>query len=165
MRIFTILSLTGLCALLSLTSLQQKQIENKEYSIDWQKNNAQIDSVHSSVVYNLIYRQLLSRLIGKGGIESSWSMVDKTGHRDLIITNASVNWQNQENNWIQLASDNVAYGDLVRVDGTLQRHICSFKIVFPQQRIYARRSALDKWQTIKQFTGVRKNPTLRKSTF
>ena len=37
---------------------------------------------------------------------------------------------------------------------SLYSHICSFKIVLPEGKIYARKSALDEWKTPQEFTGV-----------
>ena len=53
------------------------------------------------------------------------------------------------------------HGDVVRIDGGLQSHVCSFKVVFPGKEIFLRKSVLDEWQTVVDFTGVKIGTPMR----
>ncbi|MFT6502536.1 MAG: hypothetical protein ACJASQ_002663 [Crocinitomicaceae bacterium] len=112
------------------------------------------DSVTHYEVEKIIEKNLVVRLEGKAGIEASWGFMDKSGHRNMIFTNVDLTVKNSNNNWVKLSENNEVFGDVVRMDGSFRSHVCSFKIVYPEKKIFVRRSALDDWQGIVEFTGV-----------
>jgi len=143
----------------------------------------QPDSVHVSEIQRIVKNELLSRLQGQGGLTTEWAHMDKSGHRDMVFTNAITQikqankdaletmdfWANFEvpptinygNGWAQLDNNNELHGEIVRYDGSHRSHVCSFKIEYPDRQIQVRRSALDEWEDVVAFTGVKHAPSLR----
>lgn len=123
------------------------------------------DSVGVWQVQHLIESELVARLEGKAGLEATWSQMDKSGHRNKIFPNAGYDFENKTaNGYIRLNEKGEVFGDVVRLDGTLRSHVCSFKISYPDEKIMVRKSALDKWEDVVSFTGV-KTVKLRKNEF
>lgn len=153
---------TSIMAVLVITGLTSVQTSpRKVVEAEKVANVTLADSVTTWEVRRLIESELSARLIGQGGITSSWAHMDKSGHRDLVVNNVDYNFKNVNNHFIQLTENNEVYGDLVRLDGTLRSHICSFKIVYPEKKVFARKSALDEWQDVETFTGVTEKPVMR----
>ena len=123
------------------------------------------DSVSHWEVKNIVEKNLVSRLQGKGGIKAGWSYMDKSGHRNMVFENVDYEFRNLENYWIKLSDKHEVFGDLIRIDGSFRSHVCSFKIVYPNMEVYARRSVLDEWEDVVKFTGVKKAPKMRTSAF
>ncbi len=165
MKLFALASGFAVIAVIGLSSIQKSPNISNEFVRDTLPTMLEVtsDSISIWEVDQLVKSQLLARLEGKAGLTSAWQHMDKSGHRDKVFTNAEIGHQNVTKYYIQLSSDNEVFGDLVRIDGTFRSHICSFKIVYPEGKIYARRSALDKWQTAAEFTGVKKPTPVSKN--
>jgi hypothetical protein len=141
-------------------------------------NDNEPDSVSTWEVQRMVKKELLARLTGKGGLTTEWGHMDKMGHKHLIFTNAvteinhgggeisvaSDNWEliseirnNQPTKaWTTLSENNEVFGEIARYDGSQRTHVCSFKIIYPERKIMARKSALDEWEDIVSFTGKKK---------
>ncbi|MFT5780030.1 MAG: hypothetical protein ACI837_002991 [Crocinitomicaceae bacterium] len=165
MKIFIVASLFSVGAIIGLSSMQwsPESLESNEEVRDIIEPIQ--DSVYEYEVRDYVEQHLLSRLVGQAGLESSWTYMDKSGHRTMVFPNAGSNFKNADNNYIQLNDKGEVFGDVVRLDGSFQSHVCSFKIVYPDMELYARRSALDQWQNVIDFTGVKELPKTSEGGF
>lgn len=153
---------------MSLTNFTQSELSDNEP-----------DSIQTYQIQHVVKTEILSRLQDKGGLTTEWGHMDKIGHRDLIFMNAITefkqdgkdniesvdNWNigtniNDGNGWVRLSENNEVFGEIARMDGSHRSHICSFKIIYPDGEIKLRRSALDNWEDIVSFTGVKNAPKI-----
>ncbi|MFT5780029.1 MAG: hypothetical protein ACI837_002990 [Crocinitomicaceae bacterium] len=156
MRLFIIASLFSIGSIIGLSSVQWSPEKLSCGTELKDRLPAPIqDSVHQSEVRYIVEQNLVSRLVGQGGLESTWQSMDKSGHRNLIFLNADYDYKNARNDYVQMNDENEIFGDVVRLDGSFRSHICSFKIVYPGKEVFARRSVLDEWQNVVEFTGVK----------
>lgn len=140
---------------IALMSLQYNS-GNANISMTEVKPKNKIDSVGVWEIENLVRDSLISRLAGQAGLTAEWTIMDKSGHRTQIVSNAGMDIENKHGHYVHLSDGNEIFGDVVRIDGSFRSHVCSFKINYPDREIMARRSALDKWEDIISFTGVEK---------
>ena len=154
-------SISGMIIFIALSSFTEKTDHSNKVNEIKLEETLQ-DSVHVNEVRDLVSNELLSRLENQGGIKASWRFLDKSGHRTKIFTNVDTDFKNIKNNYLKLSDQNEVFGDIVRIDGSLRSHVCSFKIVYPEQTIFARRSVLDEWEDVKSFTGIEEKPATEK---
>lgn len=166
MKIVLITAGVVVAAFIGLTSIVPNSDTESIVDVNFRKARKVIrDSVSTWEVQNLIESTLVSRLENQGGITPSWGHMDKIGHRTKVYANVDYSYKNRNGYYLQLSKENEVYGDVVRMDGTLRSHICSFKIVYPQEAVFARRSVLDEWQNVIDFTGVEEAPPMQDGGF
>jgi len=110
------------------------------------------DSVDRYEVQSLVEKKLVKPLSKKVGLKSSDEFMDKSGHkRKHEFYTVNYNFKNLKKRFIELTDKKEVFGDLVQMDGSLNSHICSYKVVYPDKEIFVRNSVLEDWMSVKEF--------------
>jgi hypothetical protein len=110
------------------------------------------DSIQFHVVHQLIVKKIVDPLEKCKKLRSERSSMDKIGHRTkFVVDNFKVDFNNAKGNWIIVNEGSSVLGELKKVDGNQQSHICSFKVNPKTNEVMARTTATSKWLSSKQF--------------
>jgi len=146
MRSLTITLGLAALAFIGFTSMQEKGNEFQAEQWETIKLDISSDSVSRQEVMHLIRVEIVDPLGKHAGLKSSWEFMDKTGHRNVQdVYTVSYEFRDQTTEFVFLTDSNEVFGDLLKMDGSLRSHVCSFKIIYPDKKVYARSSVLDKW--------------------